>query len=78
MALLNFRLGNWVPNPKKDADQSKRPNHFRPGFYEVLKLIWHNGYREDRTFLQLSDGGHFENTGIYDAHPPPCPIDHSL
>ena len=66
MALLNIRLGNWVPHPEPEALQEKRPNHFRPGAYEILKLFRKAGYREDRSYLELSDGGHFENNALYE------------
>lgn len=66
MALLNIRLGNWVPHPRNTKLQNKRPNHFRPGGYEILKLFGHNGYKETRNFLELSDGGHFENNAFYE------------
>jgi hypothetical protein len=65
MMFLNIRLGYWVPNPN---DHNKRlvwrnPNHWYPGFfYGVLK----KGYKRDSGFLELSDGGHFENLGLYE------------
>lgn len=60
MALLNLRLGYWVPHPVS-GPQHAVPNHFRPG---LLALI--QGYHEDYPFQELSDGGHFENLGIYE------------
>jgi hypothetical protein len=71
LALLNIRLGYWVPHPKPvDREDPNRyllrwmpPNHFVGATYE----IWDGGqYREDRSWLQLSDGGHFENLGLYE------------
>ncbi len=62
MAFLNLRLGYWVPHPTKLKESRIRPNHFLPGLYEVVKA----GYHEDRWFLQISDGGHFENLGLYE------------
>lgn len=62
MALLNLRLGYWVPNIRQKWISQTSPNHFVPGLYELGRL----GYRETRRFLQLSDGGHFENTGLYE------------
>jgi hypothetical protein len=66
MMFLNIRLGYWVPNPH-DYDVKRsifgRPNHWYPGFfYSVLR----EGYRRDSGFLELSDGGHFENLGLYE------------
>ena len=68
MALLNIRLGTWVPNPRvwQIFQDHLTPNHFWPGLYEVVKLLGGPGYNEKRVFLQLADGGHFENTGIYE------------
>lgn len=63
MTLLNFRLGYWVPHPKSGWLRVLKPNHFFPGFaYSVLQ----RGFNEDGYALELSDGGHFENLGIYE------------
>jgi len=67
MSLLNLRLGYWAchPDPKKRPFHG--PNHF-PGSYAFgnasgLGVL---GFNEHRPFLQLSDGGHFENMGVYE------------
>jgi hypothetical protein len=71
MALMNLRLGFWLPNPHPDArrswwrrscTRSFRANHFEPGLKEVLGL----SLREDSPVCLLSDGGHFENLGLYE------------
>ncbi|MEP3279868.1 MAG: patatin-like phospholipase family protein [Stappiaceae bacterium] len=65
MNLLNFRLGYWVNNPKKSKwlRFNMRPNHFYPsGAYAIPG----RGYKEKSHFLELSDGGHFENLGLYE------------
>ncbi len=61
MALLNIRLGYWIPN--LDRKQNIQPNHFDSAKYEILPSV---GYEEGREFLQISDGGHFENNAIYE------------
>jgi hypothetical protein len=63
MSLLNLRLGYWALNcnPTR-ASLFSRPNHFNPG----LKALFGWGYNERAGFVQLSDGGHFENTGLYE------------
>ena len=67
MAFLNLRLGSWVPNPGADFDQSAKPNHFIPGLYELLGIFNdHMGLNEKRPFVQISDGGHFENLALYE------------
>ena len=63
MGLLNIRLGYWVPSPR--AKKTKRQpvaNHFRAAWHELRP----RGFTEDRNLLQLSDGGHFENLGVYE------------
>lgn len=60
MALVNLRLGLWVPHPLK-GKQHAIPNHFRPGFTSFFV-----GSTEDYRFQELTDGGHFDNLGIYE------------
>jgi hypothetical protein len=61
MMLLNVRLGLWVGAPR--ARRRGVPNHFRPGLtYGVLGL----GYKSTSNFVELSDGGHFDNLGVYE------------
>lgn len=60
MNLFNFRLGLWIGAPRK---RKGRPNYISPGLiYGVLRL----GYRHDSSYLELTDGGHFDNLGIYE------------
>jgi hypothetical protein len=60
MTLLNIRLGYWIkrPNGKVSADA--------PGFFCLLKEM--TGFRmsESSTWLNVSDGGHIENMGLYE------------
>ena len=60
MALVNLRLGLWVPHPTK-GNQNATPNHFRPGLTSFI-----SGHTEECPFQELTDGGHFENLGIYE------------
>lgn len=66
MSLLNLRLGYWADHPCTASSHS--PNHFIPGLYAFGNAMggdrW--GFREERGYLALSDGGHFENTGVYE------------
>jgi hypothetical protein len=69
MALMNLRLGFWVPNPndgcrsgRRSCEKSFRANHFEPGLKEVLGV----NLRESSPVCLLSDGGHFENLGLYE------------
>ncbi len=69
MSLLNIRLGLWIPNPRAtDRPKVKKmwfssPTYFGPAF---CSGILNFGYHEKAKFLELSDGGHFENLGIYE------------
>jgi hypothetical protein len=65
MALLNVRLGWWLGNPgpagnSSFADEGPR-TAARSLLAEVLGMT-----REDQEYVYLSDGGHFENLGIYE------------
>jgi hypothetical protein len=62
MTLVNLRLGYWAPHPTShDLNQNVIPNHFRPGLTSFV-----TGSTEDCQFQELTDGGHFENLGIYE------------
>lgn len=65
MSLLNIRLGYWIPNPArgKPGMLFRRPNHFWPG---GLYALTHGGYVETAKWLELADGGHFENLAVYE------------
>lgn len=63
MSLLNIRLGFWVPNPNPEKrPKNARADHFRAARYEISP----SGYEESRKFLQITDGGHFENLALYE------------
>lgn len=68
MSLLNLRLGYWADHPNPKHWLSHLPNHFRPGAYALSNAMGAEGggYQENRDFVQLSDGGHFENMGLYE------------
>ncbi|NVO15763.1 MAG: patatin-like phospholipase family protein [Rhodoplanes sp.] len=64
MSLLNVRLGLWVGNPSSRSRTIKAvPNFFNPGLWAGIFGRAHN--RHSR-FLELTDGGHFENLGLYE------------
>ena len=60
MTLLNARLGFWVANPLKPRNRNIVwwPTYF---FYELFSLIGTNNQK-----LNISDGGHIENLGVYE------------
>lgn len=65
MTLFNVRLGYWIRNPKHTTNNLK--NFLRPMWYVYLfKDMFGRGLDEDAWNIHLSDGGHFENLGIYE------------
>lgn len=78
MTLLNFRMGYWLPNPAEihRLDQKKAPadafappkapvGWFRPGpFYLVREAL--GSLSTQKPLINVSDGGHLENLGIYE------------
>jgi len=63
MGLLNLRLGYWAPNPRPHLRAWLPPNYIVPG---LTSDILGSGLREDKPGVQLTDGGHFENLGLYE------------
>ena len=65
MSIFNLRLGFWSvnPNPDHQSNQKTVPNYLSPGFRGVLNRSKLN---EKADFVQLSDGGHFENLAMYE------------
>jgi hypothetical protein len=62
LTVFNARLGGWFPNPAMCP--FKRPGPLFSGFPLLQELLGMAG--ETGSFLNLSDGGHFENLGIYE------------
>lgn len=64
MTLFNVRLGAWLGNPR-NAKASRRMGPL----YAALPLLREAFLqtREDSGTVYLSDGGHFENLGLYEA-----------
>ncbi|HEY2619295.1 MAG TPA: hypothetical protein VGI78_18280 [Acetobacteraceae bacterium] len=63
MTLFDVRLGAWLPNPgvTQRWTPAKPSNALRPLFNEML------GRANDRQAdVYLSDGGHFDNLGVYE------------
>ncbi len=79
MSMLNIRLGYWLANPYRtqqaaDADPTPepasaasrilfKPNMLYPGLWESFGR---SNLKEDERFVLLTDGGHFENLGVYE------------
>jgi hypothetical protein len=64
MALFNARLGWWLGNPGRDGRAWRLPG---PRFGIRTFIDEMLGLTDDRnTWVYLSDGGHFENLGLYE------------
>jgi hypothetical protein len=65
MALLNFRLGYWAENPRQVL--TKQTMFRRPAwFFYMFRDMFGQGLNEKQKYVHLSDGGHFENLGVYE------------
>jgi hypothetical protein len=60
LTILNLRLGAWLKNPKTVGKRASWPNA-KYLFQELLSTA-----DEDSAFVQVSDGGHIENLGVYE------------
>ncbi len=67
MTLLNVRLGYWLPNPRhlSEAGAWWNPRYESgPGPRYLLREMW-SGPNASRSYVNVSDGGHVENLGLY-------------
>ncbi|HYF37642.1 MAG TPA: hypothetical protein VD994_20240, partial [Prosthecobacter sp.] len=62
--IFNARLGWWVPNPAKSLWVRIAPKGL--GFFQYLCAELFGTATSQSEFVYLSDGGHFENLGIYE------------
>ena len=63
MTLFNVRLGWWLGNPQH-SEKAVRAGP-RWGIFQVVKELF--GLTDDESsYIYLSDGGHFENLGLYE------------
>ena len=67
LGMLNLRLGYWHDNPSLNAhpllSRFLRPNLIWPGLLESFGRLILN---ENKRHVLLTDGGHFENLGLYE------------
>jgi hypothetical protein len=61
MTLLNVRLGYWAPTPNREAWNSSQPRLWP--FYLLREFF--SQTNDVSTYCYLTDGGHFDNTGLY-------------
>ncbi len=62
MALLNFRLGFWASNPAFEGARLPLPWWY---LFITREMLGH-GLDERRRHVHLSDGGQFDNLGLYE------------
>jgi hypothetical protein len=63
MTMLNVRLGRWIGNPRHEVTWANSGPTI--GLFSLLFELF--GLTDDQTrHVYLSDGGHFENLGIYE------------
>lgn len=65
MTLINVRLGWWLPNPS--PKWRSRWSRTEPG-WGLVQLLREglSNTTDDSAYVYLSDGGHFENLGLYE------------
>ncbi len=61
MALLNVRLGYWADNPSRT--RRRLPGEW---WWLIAREMFGVGLDERHARIHLSDGGHFENLGLYE------------
>lgn len=63
MMLFNARLGWWLGNPSSSSEVYGQdgPYTFKPFLWEMFSLT-----DATKDWIYLSDGGHFENLGLYE------------
>jgi hypothetical protein len=63
LTVFNVRLGQWLGNPR-NPDTSRKPT---PTFgLECLLQELFAGTNDESKYVYLSDGGHFDNMGLYE------------
>jgi hypothetical protein len=68
LTILNIRLGYWALSPRKLEGGGARPFAFPPNFvFPGLVQGVLGFFRTERSnWLELTDGGHFDNMGLYE------------
>lgn len=67
LTLFNVRLGAWLGNPRGRGWFGQPWRRDRP--LSSLRLLWQEALGKtdaDKPYVYLSDGGHFDNLGIYE------------
>jgi hypothetical protein len=61
LTFFNIRLGFWAPTPNKSRWRSPQPRLWP--YYMLKEML--SQTNEQTTYCYLTDGGHFDNTGLY-------------
>jgi hypothetical protein len=65
MTFFNVRLGWWLPNPSKEIKKRCKRMEPQVGLFPLIQESI--GSTTDKSaFVYLSDGGHFDNLGLYE------------
>ncbi|MDI3561301.1 patatin-like phospholipase family protein [Bradyrhizobium sp. Arg816] len=63
MTILNMRLGIWVGNPGRKGKRRRTPLYWSP---TLTAGLFGFGHARTSAFIEISDGGNFENLGLYE------------
>jgi hypothetical protein len=66
MTLLNIRLGYWIWNPHRPGRYFKSMSPLPRWYLYMFAEMFGRGLSERKKKIHLSDGGHFENLGLYE------------
>ena len=73
MTLFNVRLGIWLPNPSKATADELRLARPRNSLMALIDEML-GETTDDSQAIYLSDGGHFENLGLYEMFRRRCSL----
>jgi len=65
MTLFNARLGAWLGNPGERGARTWREQGPKSAVASIVREVF-GRTNEDGPYVYLSDGGHFENLGVYE------------
>lgn len=65
LTVFNVRLGRWYPNPETGKISTITQSAPKSGWWYLFRELF--GMTDEvSNFIYLSDGGHFENLGVYE------------
>jgi hypothetical protein len=70
MTFFNIRLGYWAPTPNQSSWRSPQARHWP--WYTLREFM--SQTTDQGKYCYLSDGGHFDNTGVYSLIQRACKI----